>query len=65
MNKIKWKYDKKYKYWWTNETAAWANYGFTIKKDESYYVLEREYYFIGRFNKIKNAKTVAELLKNG
>lgn len=65
MEKIKWHYDKKFKQWWAPETVAYANDGFTIRKDGTKYQLDRDHGFINRFHKLSSAKTVANLLRHG
>lgn len=68
VKNIKWKYDKKFKQWWTGETSAYANDGFTIDKESGgdRYRLRQEYFkTIGYFNKLSSAKEVARLLRHG
>lgn len=66
MEKLKWKYDVKNKQWYTRESVPYANDSFTIRKEESEYVLKGDYFTTyGRFKKISSAKTVANLLKHG
>ena len=70
MSKLKWHYDSKNKQWYTLETVAWANDGFTIKKVEgkfsnTYYRLEKGYNYVSSFDKLSSAKRVAELISFG
>lgn len=66
MEKIKWKYDKKRKQWWANETAPWSNDGYQICHDLDGYVLTGdELRSKLYFKKISSAKTVANLLRHG
>ena len=63
MEKLKWKYDKRFKQWWVN--LDYENQ-FHIEKEIGQYVLYRNSIIrIGRFACLKNAKTVAQLLYNG
>lgn len=66
MNKeLKWKYDKKFKQYYTVETEPYANDGFTIEKKDDFYFLDHGSKFIYGFNKLKSAKLVAELIRFG
>ena len=65
MEKIKWSYDKKYKQWYCIETAPYANDGFSIRKDGEKYQLDKNYSFVAMFKTLRNAKTVANLLRHG
>jgi len=63
VEKLKWKYDKKFKQWWVN---IGTDDGFVIHKEGGLYALVRDsFYVAGRFTYLKNAKTVAQLLYNG
>ena len=70
MNKLKWKYDSKFKQWFINDSAE--RYDYTITKlDNKAFVLEaKPCGFINptiehTFSKLKSAKQVAELIENG
>lgn len=66
MNKLKWRYDKKYNQWWVDETVPFSNDGFTIEKDDmGYYLREHPFKGIGRFKLLRAAKKVAHLLRFG
>ena len=58
---MKWKYDVRHKQWWVKDMH------YVIEKtDDGQYKLSLNYCnIIGRFNKLKSAKIVAELLENG
>lgn len=57
---MKWKYDKRFKIWWTCEGD------YRIYKADKKYVLNKGYLStIGRFRLFKNAKKVTELLAEG
>lgn len=67
MEKIKWKYDKRYNSWYVGETIPYENDGLQIKKSTTGRFVLTEGYFrrIGSFRKLSSAKKVAELLRNG
>lgn len=62
---FEWNYDVRGKEWYVGETVAWANDGFSIRKDGKKYQLDRNHSFVGMFKKLSNAKTVAYLLRHG
>lgn len=65
--RLKWKYDSKSKEWYTGESVPYANDGFSIKKVDGGYSLHEDSFFSHNFflKKLSNAKTVAQLIKNG
>lgn len=73
MQKLNWRYDKKGKEWYTSESVAYANDGWSIKKSdpdtripgERDYTLYANHRILGRFYKLSTAKTVANLLHFG
>lgn len=65
MEKLKWKYDKKYKQWWVNESIPYANNGMTITKGETLYILQFDHINASlTFKNISSAKKVAQLIVN-
>ena len=66
MNKkLKWKYDKNFKQYYTIETEPHSNDGFTIEKKSNFYYLDFGSKFIAGFAKLASAKKVAELIRFG
>ncbi len=65
---MKWSYDKKNKEWYTLETAAYANDGYSIKKFHPHnktYSLCNNFRRIADVRKLSSAKLIAFLINNG
>ena len=66
MEKIKWKYDKKFKLWYIIESEPYASNGFQIYHDSNRYVLTGDNFGSKLYlKKLQSAKTVANLLRHG
>ncbi len=63
--KLRWKYDKKCKQWYINESVAWANDGMYINKENDKYELCPRAGIHFAFKKLSSAMSVAQLIKNG
>ncbi len=67
MKKLKWKYYKKAKQWWINESTPYASDGMKIDKTRGgKYYLQMDYPEVRViFRKLKDAKKTAQMIYNG